>query len=232
MRNRFGWSAGIIVAAALAIAAAFLPGEWLELRSDASLLRIVTCHFTHWSHEQLAWDALAFTALGLACARRNARATYATLLASVFVIPVAVLAFAPEVVAYRGLSGLASAMFALLLVLERRRLTWPVVTFTILFAAKLAFEAITGGAVFANDMGNNVAAVPVVHLAGALLGVIGGLQQQKKLLLLAPLALASCITVPIWQSPPQRASQMGSDLRNGRQKSEGLAPIQAPHGSP
>jgi hypothetical protein len=65
-----------------------------------------------------------------------------------------------------------------------------------LFAAKLAFEAITGGAVFANDMGDNVVAVPVAHLAGALVGVIGGLQQQRKLLLLAPLALASCCGLP------------------------------------
>jgi membrane associated rhomboid family serine protease len=188
MKSRAGLSAGIVVvaAAALAIAAAFLPGEWLELRPGASLLRILTCHFTHWSHEQLAWDALAFTALGLACARRNPRATHATLLTSIFVIPVAVLAFAPEVVAYRGLSGLASAMFALLLVLEWRRLTWPVVTFAMLFAAKLAFEAITGGAVFAHDMGDNVVAVPVAHLAGALVGVIGGLQQQRKRLHLAP----------------------------------------------
>lgn len=168
----------IVAAAALAVAATFLPGQWLELRSDASLLRILTCHFTHWSFEQLAWDALAFTALGVACARRNARATHATLLASVLLVPVAVLAFAPEVGAYRGLSGVASAMFALLLAFERRRLTWPVVTVAALFAAKLTFEAVTGGAVFANDMGDNVVAVPVAHLAGALVGVIGGLQRR------------------------------------------------------
>jgi rhomboid family GlyGly-CTERM serine protease len=167
-------SAGILVAAAFAVVATFIPGAWLELRPEASLLRMVTCHFTHWSHEQLAWDALAFTALGVACARRNARATYATLFASVLVIPMAVLAFAPEVGAYRGLSGVASAMFALLLTLERKRLTWSAVTFAILFASKLAFEAITGGAVFANDMGDNVVAVPAAHLAGALVGVIGG----------------------------------------------------------
>jgi rhomboid family GlyGly-CTERM serine protease len=164
----------IVAAAALAVAATFLPGEWLELRSDPSLLRILTCHFTHWSFEQLAWDVLAFTALGLACARRNARATHATLLASVLLIPVAVLAFAPEIGAYRGLSGVASAMFALLLAFERRRLTWPVVTFTILFAGKLTLEAITGGAIFAKDLGDDVVAVPVAHLAGALIGAIGG----------------------------------------------------------
>ena len=174
----------IVAAAALAVAATFLPGQWLELRSDASLLRILTCHFTHWSHEQLVWDALAFAALGIACGRRNTRATHATLLASVLLIPVAVLAFAPEIGAYRGLSGVASAMFALLLTFERRRLTWAVGILAILFAAKLTLEAITGGAVFANDMGDSVVAVPVAHLAGALIGVIGGFHESRKLVAL------------------------------------------------
>jgi hypothetical protein len=178
-----------------AVIITLLPGHYFELqRNDPSLLGILTCHFTHWSYEQLAWDALAFTALGVACARRNARAAHATLLASVLVVPVAVLAFAPEVTAYRGLSGLASAMFALLLTLEWRRLTWPVIAFGIAFIAKLTYESLTGGAVFASDMGEDVVAVPVAHLAGALIGVIGGLR-PRKLLLLLPLVLASCISV-------------------------------------
>lgn len=152
-----------------------LSGEWLELHRNFELWRIVTCHFTHWTYEQLAWDALAFLALGLACARQNRAAFHATLFASILLVPLAVLAFAPEVTAYRGLSGLASAMFALLLTLQRRRMTWSVVLFAIGFAAKLAIEATTGGAVFANDMGAGVVAVPVAHVAGALIGVIGGL---------------------------------------------------------
>ena len=173
----------LAAAAALAVAAAFVPGEWLELRRDADLLRILTCHFTHWTYEQLAWDALAFLALGIACARRNARATHATLLASALLIPVAVLAFAPEISAYRGLSGLASAMFALLLTTaggpsSSPRLRMTAWAFAILFVAKLTFESLTGGAVFASDMGADVVAVPVAHLAGALIGVIGGLGQH------------------------------------------------------
>ena len=103
-----------------------------------------------------------------------------TKLVRAVLIPVAVLLFAPEVGAYRGLSGVASAMFALLLVFERRRLTWPVVTVAILFAAKLAFEAVTGGSVFANDLGDGVVAVPVAHLAGALVGVIGGVLVPRR----------------------------------------------------
>ena len=207
-----------LVLGAIAVIVTLLPGHLFELQRDSpSLLSILTCHFTHWSYEQLAWDALAFTALGIACARRNARATHATLLASVLLIPVAVLAFAPAVSAYRGLSGLASAMFALLLTTvilseakdppigrdqraaaggpsSSTRLRMTAWVFAGLFIAKLTFESITGGAVFASDMGEGVVAVPVAHLAGALIGVIGGLRPRKPLLLL-PLVLASCISV-------------------------------------
>ena len=153
-----------------------VPGEWLELRRNAELWRILTCHFTHWSYEQLAWDALAFIALAIACHRRDRRAFRATLLAGIVLIPLAILVFAPEVTAYRGLSGLASAMFALLLTLERQRMRWPVVLCAIGFGAKIAFETITGGTVFVGGMGENVVSVPVAHLAGAIIGVIGGLR--------------------------------------------------------
>ena len=180
-----------LVIAGLAVMAAFVPGEWLELRRhDLDPWRMLTCHLTHFSHEQLAWDVLAFTALAVASARRDRRAFHATLLASALLVPVAVLAFAPDIGTYRGLSGLASAMFALLLTLEWRRLTWPVIVFATAFAAKLIFEAFTGGAVFVSD----IVAVPVAHLAGAMIGVIGGLQ-KKRLVLLAPLALTSCMSL-------------------------------------
>jgi hypothetical protein len=171
-----GKATAVQMALGSAIATMLVPGEWLELQRHtiAQLHRFLTCHFTHWTYEQLAWDALAFVALAIACARRDARAFHATLLASVMLIPLAVLAFAPEVVAYRGLSGLASAMFALLLMLERKRLTWPVVVCAIAFAAKIAFEAITGGTVFTSSMGDDIVSVPVAHIAGALIGVGGG----------------------------------------------------------
>jgi rhomboid family GlyGly-CTERM serine protease len=195
VRGRGEWVVvGALAAAALAATAP--PGEWLELRRNHELWRVITCHFTHWSYEQLAWDALAFTSLAFACARRNRRAFHATLLASALLVPLAVLAFAPHITAYRGLSGLASAMFALLLALEWRRLTWPVMLLATGFAAKLAFETVTGGAVFVSDMGGDVVSVPVAHLAGALIGAIGGLS-MKRLALLAPLLLTACVSIPL-----------------------------------
>lgn len=154
----------------VAIAATLLlPGSVLELQRGGEPWRLVTCHFTHWSYEQLVWDALAFAALGGTCSRRNRAAFRTTLLASAIVVPLAVVAFAPEVAAYRGLSGIDSALFALLLTTDRR--AWP---FAIAFAAKIGFEAMTGSALFATNMGAGVVAVPVAHFAGAVMGAAIG----------------------------------------------------------
>ncbi len=173
------------------------PRRVLELqRGNFEPWRVFTCHLTHFSYEQLAWDVLAFASLAVACARRNRPAFHATLLASALLIPIAVLAFAPHITAYRGLSGLASAMFALLLTLEWRRLTWPVVLCAIAFACKARVRSITGGTIFVSSMGDDVVSVPVAHLAGALIGVIGGLQ-RKRLVLLAPLLLTSCMSLDL-----------------------------------
>jgi len=86
----------VVIITALAIAITLFGGSHFEWRRDAAPWRIVTSHFTHWTYEQLAWDALAFVGLGLACARRDDRAFHATLLASAIAIPLAVAVFAPR----------------------------------------------------------------------------------------------------------------------------------------
>ena len=145
-----------------ALAAALLDGSLLELQRGGDAWRIVTCHFTHFTHEQLAWDALALLGLGIVSERRSRAAFHATLFASMIVIPLAVLAFDPRIDTYRGLSGIDSALFALLVVSTR---SW---LFGAAFAAKIAFEAATGGAVFAGD----ITVVPVAHVAGTVVGAM------------------------------------------------------------
>jgi rhomboid family GlyGly-CTERM serine protease len=152
----------------ITMAAALLPGSSLELQRGGPVWRIVTCHFTHFTYEQLAWDALAFLVLGIACARRHRGAFQVTLLASILIVPIAVLAFAPNVSTYRGLSGIDSALFALLLTTESRR-SWIVTLCAAGFAMKLIFEMTTGAMVFVSSDGA-FEAVPVAHLAGAIIG--------------------------------------------------------------
>jgi len=154
------------------LTAALLPGSWLELQRGGPAWRIITCHFTHFTYEQLAWDALVFLVLGLACARHNREAFQATLLASILLVPIAVLSFAPEVTTYRGLSGIDSALFALLLTIEWRR-SALVALCAAAFAMKLLFEMTTGATIFVR--GAAFAPVPVAHLAGAVVGVAVGI---------------------------------------------------------
>jgi rhomboid family GlyGly-CTERM serine protease len=132
---------------------------------------MATCHFTHFTYEQLAWDALVFLILGIACARRNRGAFQATLLASIIVVPIAVLAFAPNVTTYRGLSGIDSALFALLLTMESRR-SRLVALCGAGFVMKLIFEMTTGATVFVSAA--DFAPVPVAHLSGAIVGLATG----------------------------------------------------------
>jgi rhomboid family GlyGly-CTERM serine protease len=157
----------------LTLAAALIPGSSLELQRGGAVWRIVTGHFTHFTYEQLAWDALVFLILGIACARHNRGAFQATLLASIIVVPIAVLAFAPDVTTYRGLSGIDSALFALLLTMESRR-SRLVALCAIGFAMKLLFEMTTGATVFVSAA--DFAPVPVAHLAGAIVGLVIGIR--------------------------------------------------------
>lgn len=143
----------------------------LQFEPGGALWRVVTCHFTHWTYEQLAWDVLALFALGVACERRDRAAFHATLLASAVVIPIAVLVFAPEIVAYRGMSGIDSALFVLLLAQNLKRSKWAV-ALAVAFIGKITFELFTASAVFASDLGNGVVAVPVAHIAGAITALI------------------------------------------------------------
>jgi rhomboid family GlyGly-CTERM serine protease len=154
----------------LAVAATLLPGSWLELQRGGAAWRIATCHFTHFTYEQLAWDALVFLLLAIACERRNRSAFRATLLASVIVVPIAVLAFS-SVTMYRGLSGIDSALFGFLLVSEWQR-SRIVALCGVAFAAKMIFEMSTGATVFVHS--DSFIAVPAAHIAGALVGVIAG----------------------------------------------------------
>jgi membrane associated rhomboid family serine protease len=158
----------------LVIAAALLPGSWLELQRGGAMWRIATCHFTHFTHEQLAWDALVFLLLGIICARGSRGAFRATLLASVVIVPIAVLAFS-NVTTYRGLSGIDSALFGLLLVTEWRR-SWIVALCGVAFVAKMIFEMRTGATFFVHS--DPFIAVPVAHIAGALVGVLVARSQR------------------------------------------------------
>ncbi len=179
------WFSLVLAAAAVAIYPSPLLQQWLEFDRQAvaagELWRIVSCHWTHWSAEHLFWDAGMFVLLAAACELRSRRALLFTLGASAVLIPIALWRVQPEMPVYRGLSGLDSALFFLVVVQAARqslaRRQWPRVAMLAVlvaaFAAKIGYETFQGAAVFVHTGG--FIPVPLAHTVGALVGLTVGL---------------------------------------------------------
>lgn len=154
----------------------FSSPEWsaaCELRPGAPLAepwRLLTGHFTHWTADHLRWDLLVFAALALLFPPRR---LVSLLFWTALLVSAGVVIFLPEMPAYRGLSGLDSALFvALALDFGRRpksvdRLLGALAL--LLFLAKIAAELASGQAIFAPGP---FVPVPLAHLLGLAAAVI------------------------------------------------------------
>ena len=161
-------------------------GATLALQLDRSQVaggqwwRLVTGHVTHWSADHLFWDLLAFVALGVAAEVASRKKFIATLLAGGLLISGAVLLSEPEMQLYRGLSGLDSALFALvaatwLIELARGRAWQAAIASGLIlagFAAKTAYEAISGQTVFVDCGAADFIPLPIAHAIGAVTGLV------------------------------------------------------------
>ncbi|MCF7853577.1 MAG: rhombosortase [Candidatus Pacebacteria bacterium] len=159
----------------------------LELDRQAltggQLWRVMTCHFTHWSADHLAWDLTAFVILGALCEVRDRRGMLGVLLVSAVMISLGTWVFLPHLNAYRGLSGLDSALFglaAVFLVHERlhvRDFRGLVLLALVLgaFAAKVAYEIGYGGTVFVDSTEATMVPVPLAHVVGCAVGCMAAL---------------------------------------------------------
>ena len=144
--------------------------------------RLMTCHLLHWSWEHLAWDLSVFGLLGLGCEAKMPRRFAITLLLSSIAIPVSVWFAQPEVGSYRGLRGLDTALFCLLVgsrwweKIASREMT-GVVVFGILLMAmvcKLGIETISVGSIFVSD--RSFTPVPLAHMVGAVIGWVASIR--------------------------------------------------------
>ncbi len=172
--------------AAASVAIALWPGAGSLLEFNRAALaagdwwRVLSGQLTHFGFEHLAWDAGVFVVLGVLCERRNRTATLACLGMVTLFIPSAVWLLLPEMATYRGLSGLDTALFALLGVMmlsEKRRegsCGWVAVIFLLLLGmvAKIAWEFLTGGTIFVDSSSDQFVPVPLAHLVGAAVGLL------------------------------------------------------------
>jgi rhomboid family GlyGly-CTERM serine protease len=147
--------------------------------------RLVTCHWLHWSTNHLAWDLAMFAVLGSLCERRSRGRFLGSLLVSAVAIPLVVMVAHPELASYRGLSGIDSALFGLLVtehfVAGARARNWgSAVMFGLMGAAlfvKIALEMHAQANLFVSD--TSFTPVPLAHLVGALVGLAIGTGSRR-----------------------------------------------------
>lgn len=180
-----------IALSTLAINCSPLLASWLtadfENLGVHTLPALVSCHLAHWSTQHLFWDVLMFFVLGWHLEKSIAKPYYFTLIASSLLIPLGVLVMQPEITSYRGLSGIDTALFALLCTSKlasgyREGSQRSIALFLFLLLAmwsKLLFEFSTGGVMFVRN--DNFTPVPAAHLCGAVIGMlVGGLVCKPK----------------------------------------------------
>lgn len=184
----------VMLLAAVAGGVSLLPdaGAGLAYQRDliatGELWRLITGHFVHWSHSHLLWDVCTFLALGVVCELRSRERLVACLVASAIAIPGAVWLLLPELELYAGLSGIDSALFALLGG-ELAHEQWKrgnsaalaiALVFCLAFVLKTGFEMTNGGTVFVGDLAPGIVSVPLAHLVGALMGLLASVLPSRK----------------------------------------------------
>lgn len=141
--------------------------------------RVVTGHLTHWSLDHLVWCILALGFLGAACERLCRSGYLATVAAAALAIPLVIWVVEPGMQYYRGLSGIASAVFVFAAVLVMRttlqRRQWrgfaPAAAAGAAYCGKILFEFISGQTLFVDSQGLFTPAA-LAHVAGGVVGVI------------------------------------------------------------
>jgi rhomboid family GlyGly-CTERM serine protease len=178
--KKFPWLTFAIIAASITIHLLQLDGFFQWSRGEGFSLdqfwMLASSHLAHWSTSHLIWNALMFAMLGSLIEVRSRKAMVRALMLSALLIIPAVAYFMPEVTAYRGLSGVASALFLLLACMIWKQQAGPLMKIIAVLAitsllGKCAYELIYENAAFA-QLGETIIACPQAHLAGALAGLL------------------------------------------------------------
>ena len=140
---------------------------------SGELWRLWTGHLVHFGCWHLGYDLLAAGAASALIEARRRRDLFVLYACMPFFISLALLAGAPEMRCYGGLSGVATGAFAYLaLCLPRGRRRWGA-GFVLLLLLKTGAEFHTGGSLLPYPGGSGFVPMPMAHLAGIAAG--GGL---------------------------------------------------------
>jgi rhomboid family GlyGly-CTERM serine protease len=177
-----------LLMAGAALLVAWLPAVavWWQYDRQAiatgELWRIFTGHWTHVSVDHLFWDVLLFTVLGVLCEQHCRREFVVCVAGATLCIPLTLWVLLPHLSTYRGLSGIDSALFALLAVTHLRQALQEqhrgyiaaLSLVCLCFVAKVSYEGMTGGTLFVNSQAVHMLPVPLAHGVGAVVGLVVG----------------------------------------------------------
>jgi rhomboid family GlyGly-CTERM serine protease len=139
---------------------------------QGEIWRLLTGHFTHWNFEHLFYDVLMFAVFGTYCYKENRKVFFIIIISVPLITSTAIMLFDPEMLCYRGLSGIDTGLFAYTAVTilkkakqNHENLILSVsVIMLVLLIGKSIFELCTGTTVFVSNEGFTPA--PVAHLTG------------------------------------------------------------------
>lgn len=174
--------------AGFAVLVFLIPGGSSQWQYDRDAIaagegwRVLTGHLTHWNAEHLAWDLLVFVVAGSLLERFVGRHGFLAVLGgSALIVSAAVWIARPDLLTYRGLSGVDCALVVAVACVAfrrawengNRRLTVALGVVLGLCVLKVAYELETGGAVFVDATTAGFVAVPIAHWVGGLAGTAG-----------------------------------------------------------
>jgi rhomboid family GlyGly-CTERM serine protease len=145
--------------------------------------RLFSGHWVHYGFDHFFWDVLAFGLLAAACERRSRPRLFVCVIASALAISVSVWFGLSGLRAYRGLSGIDSALVVLLFMelwsdacrsRQPKEIVIPAACLTA-FVCKVSFELATGDTIFVQSLESGMVGVPLAHVAGAVVGFLVGL---------------------------------------------------------
>lgn len=172
----------------LVIGIACVPAANEALQFDRAAIgggevwRLATCHLTHWNAEHIRWDLLMFLVLGAICETKYPGRMRLCLIVAVTCVSAVVYFFFPSINAYRGLSGIDTALFTLLAVdlmhdayrESNRAMLTAASALLAGFAIKTSFEVVAGHALFVDQHAAGFGLLIWDHIVAAIVGIVIG----------------------------------------------------------
>ncbi len=147
------------------------------------LWRLLTGHWVHFSQRHLWLNLIVLLPCGLWLERRSPAVMHRIILFTPATVSLALFIFAPAMVRYAGLSGVASAALVALATLglrtePRARLVWLGVL--VLFATALTTESCGRKPLYPGLTSQGINSAPLAHFTGALAGACAAIWPARK----------------------------------------------------